>query len=192
MGTNCALLLAALFLYPYESDFLDNMIRSGRGHRKLARSFNLCFPYIDDLIVFNSKKFWEYVKDIYTSQLNVEKINQSDNLTSYHDLTFTIEKDGKLSTKLYDKRDGFDFYIVNFPFLSSNIPSGPSYSVYISQLIRYARRCSYYDDFSYKMLVERLVSQGYRYERLRNSFKKVLWQISRSHCKTSEVSLRHS
>ena len=78
MGTYCAPLLTDLFLYSYESDFLDNMIR--RGHRKLARSFNLCFRHIDDLIVFNNKKFWEYVKDMYPSQLNVEKTNQSDNL----------------------------------------------------------------------------------------------------------------
>ena len=40
--------------------------------------------------------------------------------------------------KLYDKCDDFDFHIVNFPYLSSNIPSGSSYGVYISQLIRYA------------------------------------------------------
>ena len=60
---------------------------------------------------------------------------KSANLSSYLDLTFTIEKDGKLSAKLYDKRDDFDFHIVNFPFLSSNIPSGPSYGVYISQFI---------------------------------------------------------
>ena len=55
IGTNCAPLLADLFLYSYESEFLDNMIRG--GHRKLARSFNLCYRYIDDLIVFNNKKF---------------------------------------------------------------------------------------------------------------------------------------
>ena len=160
-------LLADIFLYSYEGDFPNNMIKS--GHRKLARSFNLCFRYIDDLIVFNNKKFWEYVKDIYPSQLNVEKTNQSDNLESY--LNFTIEKDGKLSAKLFDKRDDFDFHLVNFPFLSSNVPSGPSYGAYISQLIRYARCYSYYDDFRHchKMLVERLVSQGYRYECLRNS-----------------------
>ena len=72
-----------------------------------------------------------------------------------------------------NKHDDFDFHIVSFPFLSSNIPSGPSYGVYISQLIRYARCCSYYDDFRHrhKMLVERLVSQGYRCACLRNSFK---------------------
>ena len=170
--TNCVPLLADLFLCSYESHFLDNMTRS--GHSKLARLFNLCFQYINDLIMFNNKKFWEYVKDIYPSQHNVEETNQSDNLTSYLDLTFTTENYGKLSTKPRDKCDDFDFHIVNFPFLSSNIPSGPSYGVYISQLIRCGRCCSYYDDFRHchKMLVESFVSQGYRYQHLRNSFKK--------------------
>ena len=134
MGTNCAPLLADLFLYSYENEFLDNMIRS--GHRRLARSFNLCYRYIDDLIVFNNKKFLDYLKEIYPSQLTVEKANKSDHLADYLDLTFIIDSGGKLSTRLYDKRDDFDFHIVNFPFLSSNIPSGPSYGVYISQLIR--------------------------------------------------------
>ena len=80
----------------------------------------------------------------------------------------------KLSTRPYDKRDDFDFHIVNFPYLSSNIPSGPSYGVYISQLIRYARCCSHYDDFRYhhKCLVDRLLSQGYIALRLEKSFKK--------------------
>ena len=71
----------------------------------------------------------------------------SDDLANYLDLTFIIESNNRLYTKLYDKRDDFDFHIVNFPFLSSNIPSSPSYGVYISQLIRYARCCLYYDDF---------------------------------------------
>ena len=148
MGTNCAPLLADLFLYSYENEFLDNMIRS--GHRRLARSFNLCCGYIDDLIVFNNKGFLGYLKEIYPSQLIVEKANKSDRLADYLDLTFIIDSGGKLSAGLYDKRDGFDFHIVSFPFLSSNIPSGPSYGVYISQLIGCARCCSYYDDFRYR------------------------------------------
>ena len=144
--------------YSYENEFLDNMIRS--GHRRLARSFNLCYRYIDDLIVFNNKKFLDYLKEIYPSQLTVEKANKSDHLADYLDLTFIIDSGSKLSTRLHDKRDDFDFHIVNFPFLSSNIPSGPSYGVYISQLIRYARCCSHYDDFRYrhKCLVDRLLS----------------------------------
>ena len=71
----------------------------------------------------------------------------SDDLANYLDLTFIIESNNRLYTKLYDKRDDFDFHNVNFPFLSNNIPSSPSYGVYVSQLIRYARCCSYYDDF---------------------------------------------
>ena len=160
------------FIKKCVSPFLDNMIRS--GHRRLARSFNLCYKYIDDLIVFNNKKFLDYLKEIYPSQLTVEKANKSDHLADYLDLTFIIDSEGKLSTRLYDKRDDFDFHIVNFPFLSSNIPSGPSYGVYISQLIRYARCCSHYDDFRYrhKCLVDRLLSQGYKALRLEKSFKK--------------------
>ena len=112
MGTNCAPLLADLFLYSYDNEFLDNMIRS--GHRRLARSCNLCCRYIDDLIVFNNKKFVDYLKEIYPSQLTVEKANKSDHLADYLDLTFIIDSGGKLSTRLYDKRDDFDFHIVNF------------------------------------------------------------------------------
>ena len=127
MGTNCTPLLADLFLYSYENEFLDNTIRS--GHRRLARSFNLCYMYnvyiyihIDDLIVFNNKKFLDYLKEIYPFQLTVEKADKSDHLVDYLDLTFIIDNGGKLSTRLYDKDDDFDFHIVNFLFLSSNIP----------------------------------------------------------------------
>ena len=53
-GANCAPLLADLFLYSYENQFLDNIIRS--GHRRLAGSFNLCYRYIDDLIISITKR----------------------------------------------------------------------------------------------------------------------------------------
>ena len=133
MGRNRAPFFPDLFLYSHENEFLDNMIRS--GHRRPVRSFNLCYRYIDDLIVFNSKNFLGYLKEIYPSQLTVEKADKSDHLEDYLDLTFIIGSGAKLSTRLYDKRDDFDFHIINFPFLLSNIPSGPSYGVYISQLI---------------------------------------------------------
>ena len=113
MRTNCTPLLADLFLYSYENEFLDDMIRS--GHRRLARSFNLCYRYID-LIVFNNKKFLDYLKDIYIypSQLTVEKANKSNHLADYLALTFIIDSGGKLSTRLYDKRDDSDFTLSIF------------------------------------------------------------------------------
>ena len=55
MGTNCAPSLADLFLYSYENEFLDKVIKEGK--RKLARKFNLSYHYIDDLISFSNKRF---------------------------------------------------------------------------------------------------------------------------------------
>jgi hypothetical protein len=60
-----------------------------------------------------------------------------------------IDSEDRLRTKLYDKRDDFNFSIVNFPFIYSNISAAPAYGVYISQRIRYSRAKgpgSIYDD----------------------------------------------
>jgi hypothetical protein len=66
---------------------------------------------------------------------------------SYLDLHLEIDSEGRLRTKLYDKRAGFNFPIVNFPFIDSNIPATPAYGAYISQMIRYSRACGSYQDF---------------------------------------------
>ena len=148
------------------------MIRNVHG--RLARSFNICCRYTDYLIVFKNKKFLDYLKEIYPSQLTVEEANKSDQLADYFDLTFIIDSGGKLSTRLYDKRDDFDFHIVNFLFLSINIPFGPPYCVYILQLVRHPRFCSHCNHFRYrnKCLFNRLLSQGYIALRLEKYFKK--------------------
>ena len=59
-------------------------------------------------------------------------------------------------------------------FLCSNIPLSPAYGVYISQLIRYARACFAYEDFSKqgKLLTNKLMLQGYNESRLKSSFRK--------------------
>ena len=54
------------------------------------------------------------------------------------DLHLSIS-DGFVKTKIYDERDDFDFDIVNFPLLDGDVSRSTSYSVYISQLIRFAR-----------------------------------------------------
>ena len=75
---------------------------------------------------------------------------------------------GIVSSKIYDKRDDFNFEIVNFPFLDGDVPRSPSYGVYISQLFRFARVCSNIDDFNNKtllLLTAKLLKQGYRYHK---------------------------
>ena len=81
---------------------------------------------------------------------------------------------GFVSFKIYNKRDDFDFDIVNFPLLDVDVPRRPSYEVYISQVIRFARVCSHVEEFnaSNKCLLAKLLKQGYWYHKLRNAFSK--------------------
>ena len=65
---------------------------------------------------------------------------------SYLDLLIDISN-GDLVCSIFDKRDVFDFDIVNFSDFSGNIPTAPAYGTYISQLIRYSRTCHNYDNF---------------------------------------------
>ena len=77
-------------------------------------------------------------------------------------------------TKIYDKRDDFDFEIVNFPFYMVMFSRSTSYGVYISQLIRFAKASSYVADFNTcnKLLTQILLKQGYGYHKLRKTFSK--------------------
>ena len=172
MGTNCAPLLGDLFLCSYENEFLDKLIKEGKG--KLARKFNLSYRYIDELTSFNNKRFNEFIFDIYPKELTISETTASTSIASYLDLRFTRDENNNITTKLYNKLDAFGSHIVNFPFMSSNIPSAPAYGVYVSQLIRYASCCSNYNDFLSRhiALVTRLLSQGYKINRLSNTFKK--------------------
>ena len=106
----------------------------------LAKSFNYTVRYIDDLLTFNNYKFETEITNIYPSELTLKRTTESATLLSYLDMTVYINHD-RFSTTLYDKRDSFSFDIVNFPHMSSNIPSKPAYGVYISQLIRIGRIC---------------------------------------------------
>ena len=68
----------------------------------------------------------------------------------------------------------FDFEIVNVSFLDGDVPRATSYSVYISQLIRFARVSSHVTDFNTrnKLLTAKLLNQSYRYYKLRKAFSK--------------------
>ena len=102
---------------------------------------------------------------------------------SYLDILLNIDINGKLTTQLYDKRDDFSFSI-NFPYLCSNIPSSPAYSVYVSQLIRYARACSAYDQFLNRgrILTNKLLSQGFQQSRLKAEFRKLYGRYNNFAC----------
>ena len=87
------------------------------------------------------------VGQIYPTELQLNRANYSDNEAPLLDLNLLITN-GIVSSKIYDKWDDFNFEIVNSPFLDGDVPLSPSYGVYMSQLIRFARACSNVDDFN--------------------------------------------
>ena len=171
MGTNCAPLVADLFLFCYERDFMDSLNHDNQAD--VIEAFNSTSRYLDDLLNIDNPYFEGMVNQIYPSELQLNKANISDTEAPFLDLHLSVVN-GFVSSKIYDKRDDFDFDIVNFPFLDGDVPRRASYGVYISQLIRFARVCNHVTDFNArnKSLTAKLLQQGYRYHKLRKTFSK--------------------
>ena len=139
----------------------------------VIEAFNSTSRYLDDLLNIDNPYFEGMVNQIYPSELQLNKANISDTEAPFLDLHLSVAN-GFVSSKTYDKRDDFDFDIVNFPFLNGDVPRRASYGVYISQLIRFARVCNHVTDFNArnKCLTAKLLQQGYRYHKLRKNFSK--------------------
>ena len=148
-------------LCPYESEFLQKLVKDKKIHE--ARAFNFTYRYIDDLLSINNSRFAEFLPLIYPPEQEVKETTDTASSASFLDLYLKFDDSGQIGTKIYDKRDDFNFKIINFPNVCSNIPASPAYGVYISQLIRYARASSNYSDFlkRHLHLRNRLLDQGY-------------------------------
>ena len=136
-------------------------------------AFNTTSRYLDDILNIFNVCFDTMVSQIYPLELQLNKVNTSDTKAAFLDFHLSISN-GIVSTKIYDKRDGFGFEIVNFPFLDGDVPRSSSYGVYISQLIRFARASSHIADFNTrkKLLTQKLLKQGYWDHKLRKTFSK--------------------
>ena len=165
------LLLLHIFLFCYERDFMKSFSRENQAD--IIEAFNSTSRYLDDLLNIDNIYFDQIVDRIYPTELQLNRANSSDTEAPFLDLNLCISN-GTVSTKIYDKRDDFDFDIVNFPFLDGDVGRRTSYGVYISQLIRFARASSNLNDFNYrnKALTAKLLRQGYRYFKLLKAFSK--------------------
>jgi hypothetical protein len=81
---------------------------------------------------------FEFLPLIYPSELEVKETTDAASSASFLDLSLEFDDSGQLSTKIYDKRDDFNFKIINFPNMCSNIPASPAYGLYISKLYRWS------------------------------------------------------
>ena len=120
MGTNCAPLVADLFLFCYERDFM--LFLSEDNQSGVIEAFSATSRYLDDLLNIDNNFFDSMVNRIYPSELQLNKTNVSDAEASFLDLHLSV-LDGFVKTKIYDKRDDFDSDIMNFPFLDRDVPS---------------------------------------------------------------------
>ena len=116
---------------------------SGDNQADIIAAFNPTSRYLDDLLNIDNSYFEGMVNKVYPPELQLNKANTSDSEAPLLDLHLSISN-GFVSSKIYDKRDDFDFAFVNFPFLGGDgdVPRRPFYGVYISQLKRFARVCS--------------------------------------------------
>jgi len=111
----------------------------------------------------------------YPIELEIKDTTETDSCTSYLDLHIDIDSVGRLRTKLYDKRDEFNFPIVNFPFICSKIPAAPAYGVYISQMMRHSRAWGSYQNFLDIGLMpsRKLLNQRFPLVKLNSSLRKL-------------------
>ena len=159
MGSDPAPFFANLFLYVYESRWLTNLKGSDPGE---ARQFSNTFRFIDDLISMNDGlMFANRFQEIYPTEMELKKENQSETAAQFLDLDIKVI-DGEFVSKLYDKRNSYDFHIVRFPHKCSNIPTKMFYSTILAEILRIAKATSSYQNFiqSAKMIIARMKKQG--------------------------------
>ena len=174
MGSDCAPQIADLFLYWYEHSFISAGVDDGLN---LVHVLKYASRYIDDLNVPNCTDDIEskICSDIYPNELEIVRTNEDSTTSTFLDLDIFIDGN-KFGTKLYDKRRDFNFKVVSFPNLKSNIPDNPSYGTFIGELHRLCKSCSKLDDFvkEVKLLISKLVNQNFSKIKLIGNLSKFL------------------
>ena len=159
MGSDPAPYFANLFLYRYESRWLNRMKKE---NNVLARKFGRVFRFIDDLIAINDgNEFEKYYSEIYPNELELKKENIVNTETTFLELDISIS-DHSFHTRLYDKRDAFGFHICRLPYKDSNMPNRMFYSSACAEVLRICRATSsqHNASLSAKSLVDRMLKQG--------------------------------
>ena len=97
MDTYCAPLLAELFLYSYEADFIKGLLK--KNEKKLAWSFNYTLRYLNDVLSLNNSRFGDFVDCIYPIELEIKDITGTDRSASYLDLHLEFDRERNMATQ---------------------------------------------------------------------------------------------
>ena len=146
----------------------------------LQHNNHLVFSLIREVYigVANFLEFGNIARDIYPRSLVLNKSNVSGTLDSaFLDLNVSVVNH-QFHIKVYNKTDDYNFTVITFPFLESNIVTTVCYSVFFGEILRYLRICSSLSDFESraKMLVLMLVQRGYKKSEMAKQFIKVFFR----------------
>ena len=173
MGIDPAPFWANLYLYAYEYEFMKLLMSTDK--RKAMR-FKYATRFIDDECNLNDGgEFGRSFHLIYPAELELKCEHQGTHAT-FLDLYIYISDDGIFIYKLFDKRNGFPFFIVRMPDLTGNIPSHVFYGSIMSEFLRIARCTLIYSDFlaSAVSLFKRMVNQGGSKEKILSQIRKAI------------------
>ena len=95
MDKNCAPLLADIFLYSYEAEFIQSLLLSA-GKKRLASQFNFTNRYIDDILSTNNPAFENYLGQMYPPALEIKNTTEGNTSASYLDLPLSVCRGGPL------------------------------------------------------------------------------------------------
>ena len=172
MGSDPAPFFANLFLYYYESKWLQSL---KTDDYQMARRFGNVFRYIDDLLAINDNgEFERNYKNIYPPELALKKENVNNDSASFLDFQLSIVN-RNISTQLFDKRNSYTFKIVRLPYKSSTLPSKMFFSTISAEVLRIGRATSNLPTFieTAKSLMTRMKRQGADVLGIMNSIKKM-------------------
>jgi hypothetical protein len=150
MGTNCAPALANLYLYSYESAFID---RLAADSVRTAREFHLTFRLIDDVLSVDNVHMARYsalsAEDggIYPQALRLNNTSVSPREVQFLGMRLRSARNASLHLSVFDKRSEFPFVVRRYPHMKSLLPAYIPYGVFTGQLHRFYRICTLHKDF---------------------------------------------
>ena len=173
MGDNSAPFIADLFLSWCEYSYMCSLIK--QNNVSLASKFAPISRYLDDIITVNFDDFGKVAKDIYPTELLLEKNTGDGKSDTFLDLDIHVS-DGQYNINIYNKTDYFNFHVISFPFLDSNISNNVCYNAFSSQLFRFCKLVSSVSHFVSKSsnLYNKLVERGYDSDLLFKKFSHFL------------------
>ena len=174
MGTNCAPALANLYLYAYESIFMDGLMAHDL---RTARDCHMTFRLIDDVLSVDNPRIQQCTDDcaedggIYPRALRLNNTSISRSEVQFLGMRLRSAKNGVQLT-VFDKRSEFPFTVRRYPHMRSLIPAYIPYGVFTGQLHRYYRICTLPEEFvaHSALLAHTLFTQGCALRRLRKAF----------------------